>query len=177
MEIVKYICPNCGTRLKITRSDSAKTMEVTCPVCRNNFTARFDVPPPLPPGGGYESTGTMIVQNRNKRAINSCTLNCNGRIYPLSKGRNSIGRAPSANANMGMGPQPSVAIPTFDRTMSRLHAYINVRDDKVTISKVPGTDQAILIVDGVRLYPADAIQLLPGSVIIMGKTQMICAMT
>lgn len=174
MEIVKQVCPQCGTRLKITRVDDSSSMPVTCPVCRNTFLAKFNVPPPLPPiaGGGpqVDSGGRMShleTKILTKKNVMSCALNCNGAIYQLRPGRNVVGR-------MSPSSQADIQIMTQDRSMSRRHASIFVKNDKVTITKFEGNDQASLMVDGLRLHAADEVKLLPGSIIVMGNTQMVC---
>ena len=177
-EIVKRVCPKCNTRLKITRTEGLKKMDVPCPVCGNNFTVFFDVPPPPMQGAAQRNTApqpygsgsgshTQIL-NPNERSIVKCTLTCNGQVFNLVPGRNVVGRmSPSSTAD--------IQIPTADRNMSRRHASIFVKPNKVTIQKFGDNAQSVLIVDGMPLQVADEVKVLPGSIIIMGRTQMVCS--
>ena len=176
-EIVKRICPKCNTRLKITRTEGMKKMDVPCPVCGNTFTVFFDVPPPPMQGvqpspapqpyGAGGGTHTQIITT-NDRAILKCTLTCNGQVYPLVPGRNVVGRMSPTSA-------ADIQIPTQDRNMSRRHASIFVKPNKVTIQKFGDNAQSLLVVDGMPLQVGDEVKVLPGSIIVMGRTQMVCS--
>lgn len=168
MEIVKQVCPNCKTRLKIKRADNVPSMLVNCPVCGNSFTATFTAPtpPPLPPQ--QDTDGTIFDPPIKQPRGITASLNCNGIVYPLKPGRNIVG-------SMKMNSKADVMLQVRDMFMSRHHACIYVKPDRVTITAFPGNERVPIIVDGLRLRPGDEIKLQPGSLIIMGATRMFCA--
>lgn len=157
-----------------------KKMDVPCPVCGNTFTVFFDVPPPPmqapnrrqavaqpQPYGSGGGTDTRLV-TPNETVVTRCTITCNGQVYPLEAGRNVVGRmSPSSSAD--------IQIPTHDRNMSRRHASIFVKRNKVTIQKFGENTQSVLVVDGMPLEVGDEVKVLPGSIIVMGRTQMVCS--
>ena len=149
MSEIKIKCPTCGKILRLQDSPTINTASFTCPVCKEKHVVgkcqRF-VEQSKPQhhvgeetqygstisrmGGGEEtqyadsgySTSGEETQIYSTSQSNIGFLVDNiGRIYRLCLGINTIGRKASTSS-------ATVQIETTDRTMSRSHAVIEVRN-------------------------------------------------
>lgn len=149
MSEIKIKCPTCGKILRLQDSPTIKTASFTCPVCKEKHVVgncqRFvEQPKPQLPDGdetqygpstsclrsGDEtqyaesrcSTSSEETQIQSAPLLNEGALVDNlGRSYKLRLGINTIGRKASTSS-------ATVQIATTDRTMSRSHAVIEVRN-------------------------------------------------
>lgn len=149
MSEIKIKCPTCGKILRLLDSPTINTASFTCPVCKEKHIVgkcqRFvEQPKPQQPAGeetqygpatsrmsggeetqyagsGYSTSGEE-TQIYSAPQSNIGTLVDNlGRTYKLRLGINTIGRKASTSS-------ATVQIDTTDRTMSRSHAVIEVRN-------------------------------------------------
>ena len=149
MNEIKIKCPTCGKILRLLDSPTINTASFTCPVCKEKHVVgncqRFvEQPKPQQPvgeetqygptasrmssgdetqyaGGGYSTIGEETqIYSAPQSNIGSLIDNL-GRIYKLRLGINTIGRRASTSS-------ATVQIDTADRTMSRSHAVIEVRN-------------------------------------------------
>lgn len=149
MSEIKIKCPTCGKILRLQDSPTINTASFTCPVCKEKHVVgkcqRFVEQPKTQHhvgeetqygstisrmGGGEEtqyadsgySTSGEETQIYSTSQSNIGFLVDNiGRIYRLCLGINTIGRKASTSS-------ATVQIETTDRTMSRSHAVIEVRN-------------------------------------------------
>ena len=124
-------------------------------------------PQPVAAMGGYNSESTVPASSVNNRPANVAGfLVYNNVRYPLSIGRNTIGRKSST-------PQATVQIDTGgNNTMSRLHAVIEtVRMGDMSIRAIisNGSNKNPTFVSGVLLNGADKLILKNGAEIKMGN--------
>lgn len=149
MSEIKIKCPTCGKILRLLDSPTINTASFTCPVCKEKHVVgncqRFvEQPKPQQPageetqygpatsrmsggeetqyaGGGYSTSGEETqIYSAPQSNIGSLVDNL-GRTYKLRLGINTIGRKASSSS-------ATVQIDTTDRTMSRSHAVIEVRN-------------------------------------------------
>ena len=121
-------------------------------------------------GGGL--SGATQLYTPTQKTTATAKLTFEGKEYPLSEGRNIVGR-------QGTTSKATVQIETADRYMSRQHCSI-------TISTLPdGTKKAVLSnyqnknltsIDGQEIETGDEIRLTNGDRITMGHTTVVFKM-
>lgn len=149
MSEIKIKCPTCGKILRLQDSPTINTASFTCPVCKEKHVVGkcqrlVEQPKPQQPVGeetqygptisrmgGSEETqyaGSGYFTNGEETQIYSTSqshigflVDNLGRKYRLCLGINTIGRKASTSS-------ATVQIETTDRTMSRSHAVIEVRN-------------------------------------------------
>lgn len=103
-KIVK--CPNCGTSLEVTNPDSKDLVVARCPKCELKLGVKFD------------KGETVIQESKPKKEIGY--LMWGRERYDLKLGINTVGRKSNTP------PIATIQIPTDDRSVSRVHAEIEV---------------------------------------------------
>lgn len=149
MSEIKIKCPTCGKILRLQDSPTINTASFTCPVCKEKHVVgncqRFvEQPKPQQPvgeetqygptasrmssgdetqyaGGGYSTIGEETQIYSTPQSNIGSLVDALGRTYKLCLGINTIGRKASTSS-------ATVQIDTTDRTMSRSHAVIEVRN-------------------------------------------------
>lgn len=149
MSEIKIKCPTCGKILRLLDSPTINTASFTCPVCKEKHVVgncqRFvEQPKPQQPageetqygptasrmsggeetqyaGGGYSTSGEETQIYSSPQSNIGSLVDSLGRTYKLCLGINTIGRKASTSS-------ATVQIDTSDRTMSRSHAVIEVRN-------------------------------------------------
>lgn len=135
-ETLKIKCPHCGAVLTIKSMPNLASKSVPCPVCKQTspFTAfkRVVVKPAKPAdgestleGGQYvppiDEDATRIGGNQSHPSEAGCLrVYGSDKVYPLSWGVNTIGRKAQTSS-------ASVQLEVTDRSVSRLHAAIEVK--------------------------------------------------
>lgn len=119
MEKVRIKCPVCGVILETDDNPANYEKNVTCPNCKtkNKFSS-FKRLAPAPVPVEDSSTEIKIVSNDDLGALYDPLTS---RKYPLSEGRNLIGRMTHNSPS-----KASVPISTDNRRMSRSHLFIDV---------------------------------------------------
>lgn len=195
MSEIKIKCPTCGKILRLQDSPTINTASFTCPVCKEKHVVgncqRF-VEQPKPQqfvgeetqygptasrmgggeetqyaGSGYSTSGEDTqIYSAPQSNIGSLVDN-HGRTYKLRLGINTIGR--KANTSSA-----TVQIDTTDRTMSRSHAVIEVRNaggQMVHILK-NGANKNPSYHKGSLVGPADQMILNNGDKVKFGSTEL-----
>lgn len=149
MSEIKIKCPTCGKILRLLDSPTINTASFTCPVCKEKHIVgkcqRFvEQPKPQQPAGeetqygpatsrmsggeetqyagsGYSASGEETQIYSAPQSNVGTLVDSLGRTYKLCLGINTIGRKASTSS-------ATVQIDTTDRTMSRSHAVIEVRN-------------------------------------------------
>lgn len=141
------VCPNCHRRTEVKNPHGAQFVRLVCsnPTCGLSMKVNF--------------SETVVKENPHRYDLPGY-LKWGRKIYPLSKGRNVVGR-------LSDKVTVDVAIPTDDKTVSRKHCLIeavevNNGQMKVILSDMRDiqriTALPILLNDEV-LYPEDRIVL------------------
>ena len=135
MSEIKIKCPTCGKVLRMNEIPNINAASFTCPVCKEKHVVgncqRYNsAPQPLAPTsedtqyGGTSSLQTSGDETRigvAPQAKVGMLVDANEAKYQLAIGFNTIGRKAASST-------ASVQIATDDRTMSRNHAVIEVRN-------------------------------------------------
>jgi len=190
----KVVCPYCMTKLVVQNPYKDKSvLNVICPKCKkksrvvfkpedepmeahtylgdskpqsNTFETQLGKTPTSNVSNGYE---TSLVNERKRISKVTAHLSCAGVNYPLSEGRNTIGRRSEII-------RASIPIMTTDVYMSRRHCIIDVKILR------DGSQKAVLynfenknstFIDGVKVEKGDGIILMDGNIITMGDTKII----
>ena len=194
MQVKRIKCPNCNVVLDVKNSKGLPEMQISCPRCSTELLVKFKpqaAPVEAPtfyarPHGSADSGETQLGDNRsfetqlagdghNVGAVptSRAVLVCGGNIYPLSEGRNVVGRKASTS-------KATVQIATDDHYMSRQHCVITVT------TKADGTPKTVLsnfqnknetAIDGHTIASGDAIILQDGNTITMGQTAVTYSIT
>ena len=163
-------CPGCGVILRVTNSKNEDEKRFACPKCGKHIVVPFyklkqdDGETQLDGKPGAQATqlgGANIDQK-------SCYLECNGKSYELSIGRNSVGRKAITST-------ADVQIETDDRFLSREHMVINVRrlpDGGVKVDISNDKNKNVTRINDMILEQGDAIVLHDGDTIAIGATIM-----
>ena len=135
MSEIKIKCPTCGKVLRLNETPNINAASFTCPVCKEKHVVgncqRYN-PAPQPSAPSSEETqygGASPMQSGGDetrigtapQAKVGVLVDAHGVTYQLAVGFNTIGRKASSST-------ASVQIATDDRTMSRNHAVIEVRN-------------------------------------------------
>lgn len=195
MSEIKIKCPTCGKILRLLDSPTINTASFTCPVCKEKHVVgncqRFvEQPKPQRPvgeetqygptasrmsdgeetqykGSGYSTNGEE-TQIYSTPQSNIGTLVDNlGRTYKLCLGINTIGRKASTSS-------ATVQIVTTDRTMSRSHAVIEVRNAGGLIVHIlkNGANKNPSYHKGSFVGPSDQMILNNGDKVKFGSTEL-----
>lgn len=140
MSEIRIKCPTCGKVLRLEETPNINAAFFTCPVCKGKHMVgncqRYNTAP-HPPSHSNEETrfgsagtqqmgGEETILGEETRIAPPQTkvgqlVDANGVSYPLSIGFNTIGRKATTST-------ASIQIATDDRTMSRNHTVIEVRN-------------------------------------------------
>lgn len=132
MSEIKIKCPTCGKVLRLAECPNINALLFTCPVCHDRHMVgncqRYVQPPAFTTaeetrygGMDHQCVGEETQVGSLQEIKVGTLVDQTGRTYQLVLGLNTIGRqAPSSTA--------TVQIVTADRTMSRRHAVIDVRN-------------------------------------------------
>lgn len=194
MSEIKIKCPTCGKVLRLQDSPTINNSTFTCPVCKEKHVVgncqRF-VERPKPAtteetqygqsvshssngdetqyaGSGGISTGGDETRIGVTPQVKVGSLVDNmGRTYQLRIGVNSIGR-------MATTSPATVQINTQDRTMSRNHAIIEVRNAGGQMLHIikNGANKNPSYINGVLIGPSDQLILNNGDRIKLGNTEV-----
>lgn len=109
MIVKKIKCPNCGGVIEIKNVNDEKILLITCPNTACNAKIRLT----------FDTGETVLAMPKSRETVG--VIRCQRVNYSLNIGKTTIGRKTSS-------PQSPVdmAIPTDDKTMSRVHAEIEV---------------------------------------------------
>ena len=145
MSEIKVKCPTCGKVLRLNETPTINKATFTCPNCKEKHVVgncqRYTPAPSKPaapsadetrygnmasaPSQGGDETryagGDETLVGAPPQPKVGMLVDSNGAAYQLAVGFNTIGRKASSST-------ASVQIPTDDRTMSRNHAVIEVRN-------------------------------------------------
>ena len=196
MSEIKIKCPTCGKILRLLDSPTINTASFTCPVCKEKHVVgncqRFvEQPKPQQPvgeetqygptasrmssgdetqyaGGGYSTIGEETQICSTPQSNIGSLVDALGRTYKLHLGINTIGRRASTSS-------ATVQIDTADRTMSRSHAVIEVRNaggQMVHILK-NGANKNPSYHKGSLVGPSDQMILNNGDKVKFGSTELI----
>lgn len=195
MSEIKIKCPTCGKILRLQDSPTINTASFTCPVCKEKHVVdncqRFVEQPKSqqPTGeetqygptisrmsngeetqyasGGYSASGEETrIYSVPQSNIGSLVDN-HGRTYKLRLGINTIGRKASTSS-------ATVQIETTDRTMSRSHAVIEVRNAGGQIMHIlkNGANKNPSYHKGSIVGPSDQMILNNGDKVKFGSTEL-----
>jgi pSer/pThr/pTyr-binding forkhead associated (FHA) protein/predicted RNA-binding Zn-ribbon protein involved in translation (DUF1610 family) len=136
MSEIKIKCPTCGKVLCLNETPTINKATFMCPNCKEKHIVgncqRYTPAPPKPAApsaeetryAGYKSgtlSGDETLVGAPPQPKVGMLVDSNGAAYQLAIGFNTIGRKASSSTAF-------VQIPTDDRTMSRNHAVIEVRN-------------------------------------------------
>ena len=192
---IKVKCPACGKVLILPDNPGIETKTFTCPVCKEkhvvgNCKRVVDQHTPKAPAGeetqygpsfsrtnggeetqyvgsnknsGGEETRIFIAQQPKVGAL----IDNFGRAYQLKIGINTIGR--KANSSTA-----SLQIDTPDRSMSRSHAIVEVRNAGGQVVHILKNDanKNPSYLNGTILGPSDQLVLNNGNRIKLGNTEL-----
>ncbi len=185
MQVKRIKCPKCNVVLDVKNSKGLPEMQITCPRCGTNLLVKFkQQAAPVEAHTFYarsqqqaDNGATQLGDNQSfetqlstspagEQQESSLCLVYQGECYPLSLGRNVIGRR-------GTTSMATVQIATNDHFMSRQHCIINVstRADgtmKAVISNYQNKNETAI--NGRTIATGDAIILQDGNTITMGQT-------
>lgn len=180
---IKVKCPSCGKVLILDDKPNIEKLSFVCPACKGKYLVgncqRIVEKPQVTTGEetqivGYKNTSsgeeTQIVGYNNKvsAVAKAGTLVDNfGKSYQLNIGINTIGR--KANSSTA-----TVQIDTTDRTMSRSHAVIEVRNagGKIIHILKNGANKNPSYHKGILIGPADQMVLNNGDRVKFGTTEL-----
>ena len=187
MQTKRIKCPNCQVVLDVANSKNETVKQITCPKCQAVLQVKF--PPQQAPleaetyyapkkptvdSGATQLAGssygaTQLATPKEKAQSCRARLVFEDKPYYLEEGQNIIGRK-------GNTSKADIQIATDDRYMSRQHCSI-------TITTLPdGTKKAVLsnyqnknltTIDGQEIETGDAIRLVNGNRITMGRTTVV----
>ena len=187
MSEIKIKCPTCGKILRLNETPNINASSFTCPVCKEKHVVgncqRY-VPPTTddtrygsngatqpdddktrigPQSGSGDGDKTLI--GTAPQAKVGMLVDANGTAYQLAVGYNTIGRKASTSP-------ASVQIATADRTMSRDHAVIEVRNAGGQLLHLlkNGANMNPSYLNNALIAPGDQLILNNGDRITMGKT-------
>lgn len=166
MELKRVTCPKCSSILQV-KNTGESVKNVTCPICKNSLQVLFPDDEGKTIYGGVPDDGRTILPTIQKTE-SSCVLVVEGKEYELVLGKNTVGRKASTSL-------ASLQFQTADMYMSRHHAIIIVRriaDGSLRVSVKNYENKNKTFVDGHSLTKDDEVILHDGSVILMGKTQV-----
>lgn len=195
MSEIKIKCPTCGKILRLQDSPKISTATFTCPVCKEKHIVgkcqRFvEQAKPLlstseetqygstssPIGAGEETlyAGSGCSTNTEETNIGSTPLSSVGflvdnlgRTYKLQLGVNTIGRKATTSS-------ATIQIDTLDRTMSRSHAVIDVRNTGGQIIHIlkNGANKNPSYHKGIQIGISDQMILNNGDKVKFGSTEL-----
>lgn len=195
MSEIKIKCPSCGKVLRLLDSPNVNNNSFTCPACNEkhkvgNCQRLVEKPKPQQPAGeetqygptvrqagsgeetqyapsGYSTSGEETqIYSAPKTNVGSLVDNL-GRTYKLSLGINTIGRKATTSS-------ATVQIDTTDKTMSRSHAVIEVRNaggQMIHILK-NGANKNPSYHKGSLIGPSDQMILNNGDKVKFGSTEL-----
>ncbi len=159
-------CPKCESILQV-KNNGEKVKNITCPICKKSLQVLFPDDEGKTIYGGVPDDGRTILPT-NQKIESSCVLVVDGKEYELVLGKNTVGRKASTS-------MASLQFQTADLYMSRHHAIVNVRriaDGSLRVSVKNYENKNKTLVDSHPLGKDDELVLHDGSVILMGKTQV-----
>lgn len=186
MQEKRVKCTNCGVILNVRNSKGEAVKIITCPECKSQLKVNFpptaskepleaktvlvgtaptgESPTVLGGAGCAQSGATQYDPKPSQQK--QYFLFLNGKRYPLSAGRNVVGRKASSS-------DAQVQIETSDLYMSRRHVCIEVvrlgdGSSKVLISNDKNKNETY--VNGTLLNAGDRVVLTSGAKIKMGDT-------
>ena len=195
MSEIKIKCPTCGKVLRLQDAPSINAASFTCPVCKEKHIVgncqryaeqpkpalspgeetRYGYPPMQQQGGDETRIGQQPRQGGDDETQMSpasqpaagALVDCTGRTYHLRSGINTIGRKAASSA-------ASIQIATEDRTMSRSHAIIEVRNTGRQSIHVlrNGANKNPSYLNGSLIGRQDQLILNNGDRIKMGNTEL-----
>lgn len=195
MSEIKIKCPTCGKILRLQDSPTINTASFTCPVCKEKHVVgkcqRFvEQPKPQQPAGeetqygsaasrmsggeetqyagsGYSASGEETQIYSAPQSNVGALVDSLGRTYKLRLGINTIGRKASTSS-------ATVQIDTSDRTMSRSHAVIEVRNAGGQMMHIlkNGANKNPSYHKGSLVGPSDQMILNNGDKVKFGSTEL-----
>lgn len=167
MERKTVKCPKCSSILQV-KNNGEKVKNITCPICKSPLQVLFPDDEGKTIYEGVPDDGRTIFPTIQKTE-SSCVLVVDDKEYELVLGKNTVGRKASTSL-------ASLQFHTADMYMSRHHSIINVRriaDGSLRVSVKNYENKNKTLVDGHPLERDDEVILHDGSVILMGKTQVL----
>lgn len=185
MQEKRVKCTNCGVILDVRNSKGEAVKIITCPKCKSQLKVNFppeavqepleaktvlvntpsgESPTVLGGAGLSQSGDTQYVPKPNIQK--QYYLFLNGKRYPLSAGRNVVGRKASSS-------DAQVQIETSDLYMSRRHICIEVirlTDGSTKVFVSNDKNKNSTYVNGSKLNTGDRVVLTNGTQIKMGET-------
>lgn len=179
MSEIKIKCPTCGKILRLLDSPTINTASFTCPVCKEKHVVgncqRYVAPPQQETGEETQYAGSSHTTSGEETQIYSEYQSNIGflvdqldRTYQLKLGINTIGRMANTSS-------ATIQIDTADRTMSRSHAVIEVRNtggQTLHILK-NGANKNASYHNGSLVGTSDQLILNNGDNIKLGSTELI----
>ena len=184
MQEKRVKCTNCGVILDVRNSKGEAVKIITCPECKSQLKVNFPpeaVQEPLEaktvlanPSSGETTTvlGAGLSQSGDTQYVPKPNIQkqyylfLNGKRYPLSAGRNVVGRKASSS-------DAQVQIETSDLYMSRRHICIEVirlTDGSTKVFVSNDKNKNSTYVNGCKLNTGDRVVLTNGTQIKMGET-------
>lgn len=179
---IRIKCPTCGKILRLQDEQNINVKTFTCPVCKErhvigNCKRIVEQPKPQAPVGEETQYGGLGANNQDVEETRieltpetkaGGLVDNFGRKYQLQMGINTIGR--KANSSTA-----TVQIDTQDRTMSRSHAIVDVRNAGGQIVHIlkNGANKNPSYLNGSVLGPNDQMVLNNGNRIKFGDTELI----
>ena len=183
MQEKRVKCTNCGAVLSVRNSKNEELKIITCKVCKTQLIVKF---PPIAkepleaktvlanPSSGEATTvlGAGLSQSGDTQYVPKPNIQkqyylfLNGKRYPLSAGRNVVGRKASSS-------DAQVQIETSDLYMSRRHICIEVirlTDGSTKVFVSNDKNKNSTYVNGSKLNTGDRVVLTNGTQIKMGET-------
>lgn len=195
MSEIKIKCPTCGKILRLLDSPTINTATFTCPVCKEkhvvgNCQRLVERPKPQQSAGeetqygptasrmgggeetqyagnGHSASGEETrIYSAPQPKIGALVDNL-GRTYKLRLGINTIGRKASTSS-------ATVQIDTTDRTMSRSHAIVEVRNAGGQLIHIlkNGANKNPSYHNGSLIGPSDQMILNNGDRVKFGSTEL-----
>lgn len=181
MDEIKIKCPTCGKVLRLKDAPNINAAFFTCPVCHERHLVgkcqRYvEQPEPQALSGEETRYGPALAQQPGEdetrigamsQTMVGALSDGMGRTYQLRLGINTIGRKAQTSA-------ASVQVATDDRTMSRSHAIIEVRNaggQTVHILR-NGANKNPSYLNGTLIGQQDLLILNNGDRIKMGNTEL-----
>ena len=195
MNEIKIKCPTCGKVLRLQDAPNIDAAFFTCPVCKEKHIVgkcqRYvEQPKSIAPTGDETQYGGVYMQHlggdetrmasdvRHEYCDETCIggtstarvgmlVDNKGASYQLCSGINTIGRKATSSS-------ASVQIATDDRTMSRSHAIIEVRNAGGQILHIlrNGANKNPSYLNGSVIGQKDQLILNNGDRIKMGNTEL-----
>lgn len=194
MAEIKIKCPTCGKILRLPETPTINTSAFTCPVCKDKHVVgkcqRFIEKPMSVQNSGeetqYSSTttnckgeeteylGSKQIPGGEETQIHNSPLTSIGCLvdkfnheYALCMGINTIGRKASSSS-------ATVQIITQDRTMSRSHAIIEIRNAGGQMVHIlrNGANKNPSYHNGVLIGSSDQMILNNGDTVKFGSTEL-----